>query len=156
VYQKYWCRDLKQLRKVRAAGKNCTRVPIEEKESYKWLEGVTAACQQTQADTLIHVCDRDADIYELLSHCLTHGTHFVVRAVHSRGTAQKGVKSFAKLGRIPVRGSYTLAIQSRSWAKVPVKVGVDGRRYWEKESGDKQDYDITEGGLPYGEDESTK
>lgn len=60
----------------------------------------------------MHVCDRDADVYELFENCIALQTHFVVRAVHSRCTTRKGVKSFAKLSRVAACGTYSLSIQS--------------------------------------------
>lgn len=111
--KKLWVRKDANLKKVRGAGKNFTRVPIEEKESYKWIEGIAASCKETiHKENLVHVCDRDGDIYELFDSCINLGTNFVVRAVHPRGTARKGVKSFAKLSRLTAQGSYTLNITS--------------------------------------------
>ncbi|MFN8721119.1 MAG: transposase DNA-binding-containing protein [Rhodospirillales bacterium] len=62
-----------------------TRVPIEEKESYRWLENVrqaTALCDDP--GRCVHVGDREADIDELF--CLTRelGTHFLVRTCVDR------------------------------------------------------------------------
>jgi len=57
-----WARPLGSL-----GGKDPNRV-IEDKESYRWLEGYRRVCeQQTQLpDTqLIYVADREADIYEI-------------------------------------------------------------------------------------------
>jgi hypothetical protein len=111
--EKLWVRKGENLKKVRGAGKNFTRVPIEEKESYKWIEGISASCEEaTHKENLVHVCDRDGDIYELFDSCINLGTNFVVRAVHPRGTARKGVKSFAKLSRLAAQGSYVLNITS--------------------------------------------
>ena len=67
-----------------------------------------------------HVCDRDGDVYELFDHCHSKETHFLVRAVHSRGTNRKGVKSFSKLSKTASSGSYTLKIQSSQKRKARV------------------------------------
>lgn len=90
-------------------GKNFSRVPIESKE----IEGIKASSEfSTQKENLVHICDRDGDVYELVSTCMDLGTNFVIRAVHSRGTARSGVKSFARLSNIAARGNYTLQITS--------------------------------------------
>jgi len=112
LYQKQWCRDFEKFKSIRRSGKNFTRVPIEEKESFKWIEGIQQACDQQDPDHLVHICDRDADVYELFAHCLSSSTHFVVRAVHSRSTVRKGVKSFSKLSKVPAQGQYTLHLQA--------------------------------------------
>ena len=64
---------------------NSTRVPIEEKESYRWLENLrqsTALLAQPQR--CVHVGDRESDIYELF--CLAHElqTNFLVRTCVDR------------------------------------------------------------------------
>lgn len=64
---------------------NPTRVPIEEKESYRWLENLrqsTALLAQPQR--CVHVGDRESDIYELF--CLAHElqTNFLVRTCVDR------------------------------------------------------------------------
>jgi hypothetical protein len=120
LHQKQWCREYESFHKIRGSGINHSRVPIEEKESYKWIEGVNCSCKGLTPENMIHICDRDADVYELFDHCKSLGTHFVVRAVHSRGTTKKGVKSFSKLSRIPSQGNYTLKIQSSQKRKARV------------------------------------
>lgn len=65
------------------------RVPIEEKESFKWLKSfravaaVQARCPDT---TLVSVGDREADIYELFEEAMAHpdGPKLLVRAEHNR------------------------------------------------------------------------
>ncbi|HBK90381.1 MAG TPA: hypothetical protein DDZ68_01785 [Parvularcula sp.] len=64
---------------------NLTRVPIEEKESMRWLEGVRRSTELLGSpDRLVHVGDRDSDIYEIF--CLGEelGTKFLVRACIDR------------------------------------------------------------------------
>lgn len=64
---------------------NTTRIPIEEKESIRWLENV---CQSTanlgDAARCVHIGDRESDIYELFSECQSLETNFVVRTCVDR------------------------------------------------------------------------
>ena len=65
---------------------NQTRVPIETKESIRWLEtmrGSTALLGGNPA-RIVHVGDRENDIYEF--YCATQelGTHFIVRTCVDR------------------------------------------------------------------------
>ena len=47
---------------------NPTRVPIEQKESYRWLENVRqSTALLAEAERIVHICDRESDIYELFS-----------------------------------------------------------------------------------------
>lgn len=65
------------------------RVPIEDKESYKWLKSLTAtaaaqaSCPRTM---LVSVGDREADIYELFQEAAARpeGPKLLVRAEHNR------------------------------------------------------------------------
>ena len=65
------------------------RTPIEEKESFKWLQSfrAVAAIQARCPDTiLVSVCDREGDIYELFAEAQAHpeGPKLLVRAAHNR------------------------------------------------------------------------
>ena len=82
---KFWTR--KEFKGTNALKKkiNPTRVPIEEKESVRWLDNI----QQTTAlladpGRCIHIGDRESDIYELF--CTAHdaNTHFLVRTCVDR------------------------------------------------------------------------
>jgi len=81
-----WARDVDQFRKKRAQRHS---LPIEDKESFKWLKSFTAtaaaqaSCPRT---TLVSVGDREADIYELFEAAAAHadGPKLLVRAMHNR------------------------------------------------------------------------
>ncbi|MGB9475574.1 MAG: IS4 family transposase [Candidatus Udaeobacter sp.] len=64
---------------------NPTRVPIEAKESIRWLENLRqSSALFGEPDRCIHVGDRESDIYELFCTAQELGTHFVVRACVDR------------------------------------------------------------------------
>ena len=82
---KFWSRQKFKGTNALKSKINPTRVPIEEKESVKWLLNLR------QSTTLIddprrcvHIGDRESDIYELF--CLAHelGTRFLVRTCVDR------------------------------------------------------------------------
>ena len=65
---------------------NPTRVPLSEKESIKWLHSLenvhgTGIKEPSQ---LIHIGDRENDIYEYFCECERLNTHFIVRACVNR------------------------------------------------------------------------
>jgi hypothetical protein len=61
------------------------RRPIEEKESYRWLETMEeAAANAPENVKLIHICDREGDIYELYAQAERTGEAFIIRAAHDR------------------------------------------------------------------------
>jgi hypothetical protein len=73
---------------------NYQALPIEAKESYRWLATAKAACQSlTETAALCTViADREADIYEVLARVPDERTHVLVRAHHDRALKVKGEK----------------------------------------------------------------
>jgi hypothetical protein len=59
--------------------------PIEEKESNRWLETLRRAAQNAPRQAkLVHIADREGDIYELYALAQRIGEDFIIRAVHDR------------------------------------------------------------------------
>ncbi|GGW47236.1 hypothetical protein GCM10011452_38460 [Gemmobacter lanyuensis] len=76
---------------------NPTRVPIEQKESMRWLDNLRLSTELTGApERCVHVGDRESDIYEL--YCLAEelGTGFLVRSCVDR-LAEDGGTTIAKV-----------------------------------------------------------
>lgn len=64
---------------------NFTRIPIEQKESIRWLENVRQSTRNLgDATRCVHIGDRESDIYELFCECQSLGTHFVFRTCVDR------------------------------------------------------------------------
>ena len=59
-------------------------LPIIEKESMKWLNGLRSSVQSQQTWQTVTVCDREGDIYELFQEAYNLGAGFIVRAVRDR------------------------------------------------------------------------
>ena len=86
------------------------RLPIEEKESYKWI----AAANQSkvllkQADAITIVADRESDIYELFGVAEKDKVHLLIRSNHDRQIRGK-LKLSTCLNALPVMHNYELAI----------------------------------------------
>lgn len=82
---KFWSRD--QFYGCNALKKkiNPTRIPIEVKDSFQWLENLrqyTALFDEPQR--CVHIGDRESDIYELFCTARQAGTHFQVRTCVDR------------------------------------------------------------------------
>lgn len=61
------------------------RQPIEDKESFRWLEFVKFSNSCDTGNTeIIHVADREGDIYELYRDCSQLNESFLIRASHNR------------------------------------------------------------------------
>src|SRR5690242_20675957 len=82
---KFWTR--KEFKGTNALKRkiNPTRVPIEEKDSIRWLDNLKqATALLDEPDRSLHIGDRESDIYELF--CAAHDaqTHFLVRTCVDR------------------------------------------------------------------------
>ena len=82
---KFWTR--KKFKGANALKKkiNPTRVPIEEKESMRWIQNLrdTNSLFDNPAQ-FVHIGDRENDIYEFFSETENLGTNFLVRACVNR------------------------------------------------------------------------
>jgi len=100
-----WARDFNDIGKK----KRRRHLPIEQKESYKWLVSFNKLieaqkhCPQT---TLVSVGDREADIYELFDLALsqTNGPKLLVRAFQDRCLAEEQVHLWPKLAQLSAAG----------------------------------------------------
>ena len=86
---------------------NPTRVPIEKKESIRWLENLRHATA-TLGDPVrcIHIGDRESDIYELFCAAQEIGTHFLVRTCVDRLAGDGGHTVAADMAKAKVRGQH--------------------------------------------------
>lgn len=82
---KFWSR--KAFKGTNALKKkiNPTRVPIEEKESFRWLQNLRQSTTLlAEPDRCVHIGDRESDIYELFCTAQELGTNFLVRTCVDR------------------------------------------------------------------------
>jgi hypothetical protein len=87
------------------------QLPIEEKESYKWI----AAANQSkillqQAKTITIIADRESDIYDLLAAVPDQKTHLLIRSNANRQIAEGG-KLIDYLNSLPVMHNYNLMVR---------------------------------------------
>lgn len=65
--------------------------PIGAGESGRWRRGVNGACERVgDARKIIHVADRESDMYELLASMVEAGQRFIVRASQDRAVEVEG------------------------------------------------------------------
>ena len=90
---------------------NPTRVPIEAKESIRWLENMRQATALLgDPARLVHVGDRENDIYEFFCAAQAAGTHFLVRACVDR-LAGDGRHTIAdEMGEVAVQGLHRVEV----------------------------------------------
>lgn len=84
-----------------------------ERESLRWpamLEAVHSRCPDSQ---LIHVMDREADIFEVLAKAQELGSRYVIRSARDRGTEEVGVCLRAAISELEPQLSRTISVSSR-------------------------------------------
>jgi hypothetical protein len=74
--------------------------PIQEKESYKWIQGIQKAAAIRQVE-LVHVADRESDVMEFLQAVLKQNQQFVVRSAQDRKLWADSVRLFEKVKTAP-------------------------------------------------------
>ena len=83
-------------------------LPITEKESFKWLQGLNGALPASKG--VITVCDREGDVYELFQYAYDVEQHFIVRATQDRHLdAAPNLKHH--LTQTPVSETYTIPVR---------------------------------------------
>jgi hypothetical protein len=91
---------------------NPTRVPIEKKESIRWLENLKQSMALlAQPDRCIHVGDRESDIYELF--CLAHeiGSHFLIRTCVDRLAGDGNHTIATEMAETAIKGLHRINVR---------------------------------------------
>jgi hypothetical protein len=91
---------------------NPTRVPIEHKESVRWLENMRQSTALFGAPgRCVHIGDRESDIYELFCTAADLGTHFLVRCCVDR-LAGDGKHTIAdEMAEVRVKGRHRVEVR---------------------------------------------
>lgn len=91
---------------------NPTRVPIEQKESMRWLDNLRLSTKRAGApERCVHIGDRESDIYEL--YCLAEelGTGFLVRSCVDR-LAEDGNTTISRvMAQIQASGTHEIGFR---------------------------------------------
>jgi Transposase DNA-binding len=108
---KFWSR---QKFKGTAALKrkiNPTCMPIEQKESIRWLENMRQSTERLgEPARCVHVGDRESDIYELFCTAQELGTHFLVRTCVDRLADDGGHTIADEMRKTRVKGVYGVEV----------------------------------------------
>jgi hypothetical protein len=94
---KFWSRDKFKGTAALKRKINPTRVPIDRKESVRWLDNLRRSTELIGApDRCVHIGDRESDIYELFCLAQDLGTNFLVRSCVDR-LAESGGTTIAQV-----------------------------------------------------------
>lgn len=104
---------------------NPTRIPIETKESYRWLENLKQSTALLDMPSrCVHIGDRESDIYELFCSAKELNTHFLVRTCVDR-LIEDGKNTIAKkMNSVKLQGLHAIEVQDINGNKTEVKLEV--------------------------------
>lgn len=105
------------------------RAPVEQKESLRWLENLRASTALLrQPERLVHVGDRESDIFDLFAVARQLGTHFLVRTRGDR-LADGGPETVTEAIEGTVRrGLYRIAVRNRKGEESEAVLEIRYRR----------------------------
>jgi hypothetical protein len=111
---KFWTRDKFHGCSALKKRINPTRVPIEKKESIRWLENLRQSTELlNDPEHCVHIGDRESDIYELFCTAQQLGTHFLVRTCVDR-LAGDGTGTIAReMKEVRVQGLHRLQVRDK-------------------------------------------
>ncbi|NEO10685.1 MAG: IS4 family transposase, partial [Moorea sp. SIO3I8] len=107
LHQQSWTRKhrsgLKKERKKKA---------IQEKESYRWLETVKGAEEGlAEKAKLIHVADREADIFELFAQKRSANSELLIRGEYNRRVKEEMGYLLPMIEQRPILGTMTINLE---------------------------------------------
>jgi hypothetical protein len=108
--QDVWGRDIEQKGKA----KDRRDKPIEEKESYRWLQSISETEQMlTNQQLQVSIADREADIYELFAQERKTNSHFLIRAGQDRLVDSIDRKLFDTMNNAQTKELITVEVDRR-------------------------------------------
>src|SRR5262249_16897746 len=109
---KFWTRPKFKGTNALKRSVNPTRVPLEQKESVRWLDNLTQArARLGDPPRCVHVGDRESDIFELFCAAQKAETHFLVRTCVDRLAGRGKTTVAKKMAREPIRGSHEVEVR---------------------------------------------
>jgi len=126
---KFWTR--KKFKGTNALKRkvNPTRIPIEKKESIRWIENLRQSSENMgDPGRCVHIGDRESDIYELFCASEDVKTHFLVRTSVDRlaGDGKHTIRDVMKSER--VKAVHHVQVVNRKGANLQATVEIRYRR----------------------------
>jgi Transposase DNA-binding len=126
---KFWSR--KKFRGTAALKRriNPTRVPIEAKESVRWLENVRhATALLADPARCIHIGDRESDIYELFATAHELGTHFLIRSCVDRLANDDAHTLVEVMKDVPVKARHRIEVRNATGKSSTARLDIKYRQ----------------------------
>lgn len=128
---KFWTR--KRFKGSRAMGRkvNATRIPIEKKESIRWIESLRQSTENLgNSNRCIHIGDRESDIYELFCASEDAKTHFLVRTSANRLAGDGTHTVYDEMYGERVKAVHRVQVVNSKGVNSQAAVEIRYRRIW--------------------------
>jgi IS4 transposase len=94
------------------------KLPIEQKESYRWISSVTESRKNLPKETMITViADRESDVYEALCRIPGENTHLLIRSSSNRLICQDDMFLLDKMQSCDIEHTYDIEIKGNKSRK---------------------------------------
>jgi hypothetical protein len=126
---KFWTR--KKFKGTAALKKkiNPTRVPIEKKESVRWLDNLRQSIDLLgDPGRCIHVGDRESDIFELFGLAQELGAHFIVRMQTDRLAGNGKHTISTEMEEVAIKGLHRVEVRDESGDAISVALEIRTKR----------------------------
>jgi Transposase DNA-binding/Transposase Tn5 dimerisation domain len=111
---KFWSREKFKGTNALKRRINPTRVPIEEKESIRWLDNLRRSTALLERPACcVHIGDRESDIYELFCTAKDIGTHFLLRTCVDRLAGDGSHTIAAEMAETHCKGLHRVDVRDR-------------------------------------------
>jgi hypothetical protein len=114
---KLWSRAINHADKHQRDYQN---LPIEEKESYKWLASASSSkrCFEVGGAKMVtHIGDRESDLFEEFATVPNKNNHLLIRACQDRRLLGRSESLFDYLSQQPCEGTYIINVPADSRRK---------------------------------------
>lgn len=126
---KFWTR--KKFKGCNALKKriNPTRVPIEKKESIRWLENLRQSTLLfNEPDRCVHIGDRESDMYELFCEAHELKTHFLIRTCVDRLAGEDKHTVADEMNEVSVKGLHCIEVRNAKGEISTARLEIKYRR----------------------------
>ena len=104
---------------------NSTRIPIEQKESIRWIESLAQSTKRLgNSKNLVHIGDRESDIYEFFSEAEKTESHFLIRLCVNRRTKEGLSTLTEEMAKAPRKGFYKTEYRDKKGNQVEAKLEI--------------------------------
>lgn len=122
---KFWSSEKFKGTKALKRKINPTRVPIEQKESMRWLDNMRQSTELIGTpERCIHIGDRESDIYELFCLAQELGTRFLVRSCVDRLAEDVKTTIAQVMSGVETSGTHLIRFRDTTGQEQEVRLAV--------------------------------